>query len=374
MRERPLFAVVLAAGESRRMHSALTKPLHRLCGRPMIDYVLDALVEVEVDRAVVVVGHGATDVVKAVQAEHRPGLPLEFVEQVEPLGTGDAVAVGLTGLPGSFDPESSGAAGDADLVVLPADAPLLRPPTLAALVRLHRAADSAATVLSAKVEVPAGYGRVVRNDDGRVLRVVEHADAGDTERAIDEVATAVYCFRHAVLAPVLRRLSPDNARGEYYLSGAVEELRAAGYAVETLVMADSTEAAGVNDLAQLAAAEAVLRERLNERLMRRGVRIVDPEQTYLDADVSVEPDATLLPGTILEGATVVRAGAVVGPATRLADCEVGERAVVGHTVGERAIVGADCRVGPWATLEPGARLAPGTVTGPFFRGSADTLA
>jgi bifunctional UDP-N-acetylglucosamine pyrophosphorylase/glucosamine-1-phosphate N-acetyltransferase len=363
MRLRPLFAVVLAAGDSPRMHSSLSKPLHRLCGRPMVDYVLDALVELEVDRAVVVVGHGATDVVKAVQAEHRPGLPMEFVEQVEPLGTGDAVAVGLTGF---FDED-----GEADLVVLPADAPLLRPPTLAAVVRLHRVADAGATVLTAEVDVPAGYGRVVRSADERVLRIVEDADADSSERELREIATSVYCFRHAVLAPVLRRLSPDNARGEYYLSGTVEELRHAGYAVESLRMADPTEAAGVNDLAQLAAAEAVLRARLNERLMRRGVTMVDPEQTYLDADVTVEADATLLPGTILEGATVVRAGAVVGPATRLVDCEVGERAIVESTTAERAVIGADCRVGPWACLDPGTRLAQGTVTGPFFRGSAD---
>lgn len=366
MRLRPLFAVVLAAGDSPRMHSSLSKPLHRLCGRPMVDYVLDALVELEVDRAVVVVGHGATDLVKAVQAEHRPGLPMEFVEQVEPLGTGDAVAVGLTGLPGTFGEE-----GEADLVVLPADAPLLRPPTLAALVRLHRVADAAATVLTAEVDVPSGYGRIVRADDQRVLRIVEDADADTSERELREIATSVYCFRHAVLAPVLRRLSPDNARGEYYLSGTVEELRRTGYAVESLRMADPTEAAGVNDLAQLAAAEAVLRARFNERLMRRGVTMVDPEQTYLEVGVTVEPDVTLLPGTILEGATVVRAGAVVGPAARLSDCEVGERAIVHSTVAERAVIGADCRVGPWASLEPGTRLAPGTVTGPFFRGSAE---
>jgi bifunctional UDP-N-acetylglucosamine pyrophosphorylase / glucosamine-1-phosphate N-acetyltransferase len=366
MRMRPLFAIVLAAGDSPRMHSSLSKPLHRLCGRPMVDYVLDALVELEVDRAVVVVGHGANDVVKAVQAEHRPNLPMEFVEQVEPLGTGDAVGVGLTGLPGTFGEE-----GEADLIVLPADAPLLRPPTLAALVRLHRVADAAATVLTADVDMPAGYGRVVRSDDERIVRVVEDADADASERQLHEIATSVYCFRHAVLAPVLRRLSPDNARREYYLSGTVEQLRQAGYAVESLCMADPTEAAGVNDLAQLAAAEAVLRSRHNERLMRRGVTMVDPEQTYLEAGVTVEPDVTLLPGTILGGSTVVRAGAVVGPATRLTDCEVGERAVVESTVGERAVVGADCRVGPWASLEPGSRLAPGTVTGPFFRGSTD---
>ncbi len=333
----------------------------------MIDFVLDALVELEVHRAVVVVGHGANEVVKAVQAEHRPNLLIEFVEQVERLGTGDAVGVALTGLPSSFGEE-----GDGDLVVLPADAPLLRPPTIAALVRLHRAADAGATVLTAEVEVPVGYGRVVRHADGRVMRVVEEADADHEVRQLREIATSVYCFRHSVLAPVLRRLSPDNARGEYYLSGTVEALRAAGYAIESLRMADPTEAAGVNDLAQLAAAEAMLRSRLNERLMRRGVTMIDPEQTYVEAGVVVEEDVTLLPGTILEGTTMVRAGAVVGPACRLTDCDVGERAVVEHTVADRTLIGAEAHVGPWALLEPGTRLAPGTVTGPFFRGTADS--
>lgn len=367
MRHRPLFAVVLAAGDGSRMRSSLSKPLHRLCGRPMIDYVLDALVELSVDRAAIVVGHGATDVVKAVQAEERPGLVIEFVEQSSPRGTGDAVGVALTGLP--FEEES-----DADIVVLPADAPLLRPPTLAALVRTHRTADAGATVLTAEIDVPWGYGRVVRAADGRVLRVVEDADAGADEQRLREIATAVYCFRHGVLPPVLRRLSPDNARGEYYLSGTVEVLHDLGYGVEALRMDDPTEAAGVNDLAQLSAAEAVLRARLNERLMRRGVTIVDPEQTYLEAGVSVAGDATLLPGTVLEGRTVVHAGAVVGPATRLVDCEVGARASVAFTDAERAVIGEDCRVGPWAALEPGTRVARGTVTGPFFRGTADPTA
>src|SRR5580658_8875534 len=363
MSHRPLFAVVLAAGDSARMHSPTPKPLHRLCGRPMILYVLDALHELEVDRAVVVVGHRAPDIAKAVHAEDRPGLPIEFVEQADPLGTGDAVAVALTALPGAFGEEGGEVEGD--LVVLPADAPLVRPPTLAALVRLHRAADAGATVLTAEVEEPAGYGRVVRGADKRVARIVEHDDADYEERSISEIATSIYCFRHAVLAPVLRRLSPDNARGEYYLTGAIEVLRDFGYAVESLLVGDATEAAGVNDRAQLAAAEAVLRSRINERFMRRGVTMVDPEQSYVEPGVVLEEDVTLLPGTILEGSTVVRAGAVVGPGVRLVDCEVGERAVVEQTTGERAVVGADCHVGPYAVLDRGTRLAPGTVTGPF---------
>lgn len=369
MSRRPLFAVVLAAGDNTRMRSPVPKPLHKLCGRPMILYVLDALVELEVDRAVVVVGYRAPDIAKAVHAEDRPGLPIEFVEQAEPLGTGDAVAVALTALPGAFGEE--GGETEADLVVLPADAPLVRPPTLAALVRLHRAADAGATVLTAEVDEPAGYGRVVRGGDGRISTIVEHDDAGSDERSIREIATSIYCFRHSVLAPVLRRLSPDNARGEYYLTGAIEVLRDFGYAVESLLVADPSEAAGVNDRAQLAAAEAVLRSRINERFMRRGVTMVDPEQTYVEPGVVLEEDVTILPGTVLEGTTSVRAGAVVGPGVRLLDCEVGERAIVEQATGERAAIGADSHVGPFAVLERGTRLAPGTVTGPFFRGSPE---
>lgn len=368
MSRRPLSAVVLAAGHSPRMLSSTAKSLHRLCGRAMILHVLDALAELAVDRVVIVVGHGSNEVVKTVQAEASPGLVIEFVEQAEPRGTGDAAAVALTGFPESFEENGE----DGDLVVLPGDAPLLRPPTLAALVRLHRAADAATTILTAVVEDPSGYGRIVRGREDRVTAIVEDADATEDELRIDEVATSIYCFRHSVLAPVLRRLSPDNARGEYCLTGAVEVLGRAGYRIESLQLVDPSEAAGVNDRAQLAAAEAVLRARINERFMRRGVTMIDPEQTYIEAGVSLDEDVTLLPGTVLEGSTVVRSGAVVGPATRLSDCEVGERSRVEETVAQWAIIGGDCHVGPYAVLDPGTRLAPGTVTGPFFRGSADT--
>jgi bifunctional UDP-N-acetylglucosamine pyrophosphorylase/glucosamine-1-phosphate N-acetyltransferase len=236
-------------------------------------------------------------------------------------------------------------------------------------VRAHRATDAAATLLTAEVTDPNGYGRVVRSKDGRVARIIDHLEATDVEREIREIATSIYCFRHSVLAPALRRLSPDNAMGEYYLTDTPQVLHQAGYDVETLVLEDPTEAAGVNDRAQLAAAEAVLRERINERFMRRGVTMVDPEQTYLDGSVDIAEDVVLFPGTVLQGDTKVGRGAIIGPATRLVDCEVGGSARVTESVGERAVIGDDCRVGPFAVLDPGTRLAPGTITGPFFRGS-----
>ena len=365
MSQRPLAAVVLAAGEGTRMRSSRPKPLHLLCGRPMVVHVLDALAELPIDRVVVVVGHGAERVSKLVQAHAPDGLAIEFVEQRVQRGTGDAVSVALTGFGNEEELE------DGDIVVLPGDTPLLRPPTLAALVRAHRQSGAAASVLTAVIDDPTGYGRIVRGKDDRVLRIVEHADAEPDELAIREVNTSIYCFRRGVLAPALRRLSPENAQGEYYLSDIVEVLADAGYPVISMVAEDAMETAGVNDRAQLAVAEAELRARTNERWMRRGVTMVDPEHTYIDAGVELAPDVTLFPGTILRGATVVGSGAEIGPYSHLVDTVVGERAVVDYTVARQATIGDDARVGPFASLEPGAVVPEGAVTGPHSRAHDD---
>ena len=325
----------------------------------MVVHVLDAVAELAVDRVVVVVGHAAERVSKLVQAQAPESLSIEFVEQRVQRGTGDAVSAALTGF--GDDDE------DGDILVLPGDTPLLRAPTLAALVRLHRQADAAASVLTAVIDDPKGYGRVVRGKDDRVLRIVEEPDADDEEREIREVNTSIYCFRRGLLAPALRRLSPENAQGEYYLSDVVEVLAEAGYRVVSLIAPDAVETAGVNDRAQLAMAEAELRDRTNERWMRRGVTMVDPERTYIDASVDLAPDVTLFPGTILRGATSVGAGSEIGPDTQLVDTQVGERAVVEYSVARQAVVGTDARVGPFATLQPGADVAAGTVTGPHYQ-------
>lgn len=359
----PLHAIVLAAGEGTRMRSERPKPLHRLCGRPMVLHVLDALAELDLDRVVVVVGHGAEWVTKTLADDAPHGLRIEFVEQVVQRGTGDAVAVALTGLPEDDE--------HADVVVLPGDTPLLRPPTLAGLVRHHRATGAAATLLSAVVEVPTGYGRIVRSGEDQVARIVEEVDAGPEERRIDEVNTSIYCFRRSLLPPALRRLSPSNVQGEYYLTDVVGVLHDAGYGVGAVEVVDPVEVSGVNDRAQLARTEAELRRRVNERWMQAGVTMLDPAHTYLDVTVELAPDVSLYPGTILQGATTVGAGAEIGPSTQLADCRVGARAVVRATVGHGAEVGADAQVGPWAYLPPGTSVPVGSVTGPGFSASVD---
>ena len=364
MTTRPLSAVVLAAGEGTRMMSARPKPLHRLCGRPMILHVIDALAELAVERVVIVVGHGADRVQKAVTEEAPPGVQIQFVEQTVQRGTGDAVSVGITALPDADDE-------DGDVIVLPGDTPLLRPATIAALVRQHRGADAAATLLTARVADPYGYGRVVRREDGRVERIVEEVDATLDERAIDEVNTSIYVFRHGVLAPAMRRVMPDNVKGEYYLTDVVGVLVAAGYTVTSLEAADSMEAAGVNDRAQLAVAEAELRDRTNERWMRRGVTMLDPEHTYVDASVELGTDVTLFPGTILQGRCIIGEHAEIGPHTRLVDCVVGEGAVVTNTVGRQAEIGDHANVGPFASLDPGSHVGAGVSTGAFYVATVD---
>jgi len=348
------------------MRSSRPKPLHRLCGRPMILHVLDALAELPVQKVVVVVGHRADWVTKTL-VDHAPhSLLIEFVEQSAQLGTGDALAVGLTALPdGLVD-------ADGDVVVLPGDTPLVRPPTLAALVRHHRNTGAAATLLTALLPDPTGYDRVLRDKEGAVVRVVEDAEVDDVHAQVEEIATAIHCIRHAVLAPALRRLRPVGRTGEHSLTGIYAVLHDAGYGVESYVVADPMEAAGVNDRAQLAVAEAELRDRINERWMRRGVTMWDPERTYVDAGTRLAPDVVLLPGVVLQGECVVAAGAELGPDCHLVDTVVGPGAKVTKSTGARAEVGAEARVGPFAVLGPGAQVPDGAHVAPFTRLGADT--
>ena len=358
---RPLSAIVLAAGHGTRMRSDRPKPLHVLVGKPMVVWVLDALADCDVGRVSVVVGHGGEEVAKRL-SEDAVDRPLEFVEQTVQRGTGDATAVGLTGLaPDDYDEPQ-------DVLVLTADTPLLRAETLAALVEAHRSSDAACTVLTADLADPTGYGRIVRGRDERVMRIVEQADATSEEEAITEINTGIFCFRRGLLAPALRRITPDNAQGELYLTDVVEVLAETGHNVTSMVAADPNETHGINDRVQLSSAEAELRRRINTGWMRQGVTMVDPARTHVDATVELARDVTLYPETMLQGDTRVGAGADVGPGVQLVDTRVGEAARVAHTVAVRADIGDGATVGPWAALGPGDEVSSGVTTGPHYAG------
>lgn len=358
--DRPLSAIVLAAGHGTRMRSERPKPLHVLVGKPMVLWVLDALADCDVDRVAVVIGHGGEAVSKRL-LEHAGDRPLEFVEQTAQRGTGDATAVGLTGLDDDWDEPH-------DVLVLTGDTPLLRPATLAALVAHHRDSDAACTVLTARMPDPTGYGRIVRGRDARLVRIVEQADTTPEEAEIDEVNTGIFCFRRSLLSPALRRIRPDNAQGELYLTDVVAVLAEAGHKVTALAADDPDETHGINDRVQLAAAEAELRQRINHGWMRAGVTLVDPDQTYVDATVQLGRDVTLYPGTMLRGSCAIGEGADVGPGAHLTDTVVGDRARVSQTVADRAHIGDDAVVGPWAALGPGDEVPSGQVTGPHYAG------
>jgi bifunctional UDP-N-acetylglucosamine pyrophosphorylase / glucosamine-1-phosphate N-acetyltransferase len=361
MTARPLSAIVLAAGHGTRMRSTRPKPVHNLVGRPLVRHVLDALATCPVSRVVVVVGHGAEEVTKKLQEAPGPWT-MEFVEQHTQRGTGDAVGVGLTGLPD----DDLEIADDGDVLVLPGDTPLLRPTTVADLVTEHRLSGAAATVLTARLDDPNGYGRVVRNKDGGVRAIVEDRDASDEEREIDEINTGIYVFRRSLLTPALRRITTDNAQGELYVTDVIEVLSSAGHKVIGVEAEDPDETHGVNDRAQLAIAEAELRHRINDHWLRAGVTIVDPAATYVEADVELEADVTLWPGSILQGDTIVASGAEIGPNTHLIDTRVGAGARVFQSTARQAEIGEEAQVGPYAAIAAGQRIAAGMRTGPFY--------
>lgn len=336
------------------MKSSRPKPLHLLCGRPMLFCVLDALADIDPDRVVVVVGHAAERVTK--KAQDDSGMPLEFVEQRVQRGTGDAVGVALT----AFAEIDESDDDDDDLLVMPGDQPLLRASTIADLVAHHRETGAAATLLTAHLPDATGLGRIVRDKHGNVQRIVEHRDATSDERKITEINTSIYVFRRSLLAPALRKVEPNNSQGEYYLTDTIQVLSRAGHIVEAVVAADEAETHGVNDRVQLALAESVLRARTNDKWMRLGVTMLDPANTYVDATVLLAPDVTLFPGAILQGTTVVGAQTEIGPGTRLVNTVVGERCRIEHTTGRDCVIGDDCVVGPYVGLSPGTEIPAGS--------------
>jgi len=355
-------AIVLAAGEGTRMRSTRPKPLHMICGRAMVLHVIHALERLRPERTAVVVGHGAERVTKEIQELAPSWANVVFVEQARQRGTGDAAAHGMSALPGDdLDDEST-------ILVLPGDAPLLRPETLDELVATHVANQNAATLLTSTMDDPTGYGRVIRAADGRVLRIVEQRDASPEELDVHEINTSIYAFRREVFGPALRHLSPDNTQGEYYLTDVVSVLGGMGHRLGR-VQSPAQETQGVNDRWQLALAERELRARTNRQWLLNGVTMLDPRQTFIDVTVKLGRDVTLYPGTILEGTTVVGDGCEIGPDTRLEDCAVGRRCTIQHTVGTEAEIGGGAVVGPYAHLPAGSAVAEAAVTGAFYTAS-----
>ncbi|MGE4427093.1 MAG: bifunctional UDP-N-acetylglucosamine diphosphorylase/glucosamine-1-phosphate N-acetyltransferase GlmU [Solirubrobacteraceae bacterium] len=344
--------IVLAAGRGTRMRSATPKVLHEICGRPLVGWVLAAATGAGAHRVVVVdqparVLDGrlpdGVDTVAQVAAEHGEG-------------TAGAVAAAA----GLIDP-------DRPVVVLAGDVPLITADAIAALAAAHTASTAASTILTTRLDDPTGYGRVVRDTDGHVVKVVETkepGDATDEELRIDEVNAGIYAFDGRLLLDALGRVGDDNAQGERYLPDVLGILRGDGHAVAAHRLDDPALVLGVNDRAQLATVRRVAQDRIHAAHLRAGVTIVNPESTVIDHGVTIEPDATIEPGCVLRGTTTIAAGAVVGPHTVATDATIGAAEVVhSHVLG--ATVEAGATVGPFAYLRPGTVLRPSSKAGAF---------
>lgn len=338
------------------MKSDLAKVAHVAAGRPLVGWVLEAVTPLQPERTVVVVGHGA-DQVRAILPEG-----VSDALQAEQNGTGHAAQIGLDAL-GPVDPDDV-------VMILYGDTPLLTSGLLGDLADLED--DEAGRLISARFEDPSGYGRVLRDGSGDVLGVVEHRDCTPEQLAIDEINAGIYAVRAGRLADALKQVDNDNAQGEYYLTDVIGILVAEGDRL-TAVEATPEEVMGINSQDQLAAARKELQQRTNQRLMESGVAIIDPDRTYIDESVQVEPGARIYPGTHLEGETTVGADSQVGPDVFAVDATIGAGSTVWYAVLRGAVVGDGCEVGPYASLRPGTVLKDGAKVGTFVETKNTTL-
>jgi bifunctional UDP-N-acetylglucosamine pyrophosphorylase / glucosamine-1-phosphate N-acetyltransferase len=349
---RPVAVIVLAAGEGTRMKSRIPKVLHPVCGRSMLGHALVAASEMAPQRLVVVAGHGR-DEVSAEAARYAPGVSVVIQDRLG--GTGHAVRMVTEALGVMYG----------TVVVTYGDMPLLRAQTLDALVRAHDASGNAVTALTARASDPSGYGRIVRDERGCLAEIVEEADATPEQRAIDEINSGCYAFDGAVLADAVKRVATSNAQEQEYLTDVVAIARGDGHLVGTVLAADPAEIQGVNDRLQLAEAVGTYNRRLLDDWMRAGVTIVDPGATWIDVGVTLARDVEILPGTHLQGKTVIGSGSRIGPACVLRDTTVAPDATVLYAVCESAEIGSGACVGPFARLRPGARVGTDAYIGTY---------
>jgi bifunctional UDP-N-acetylglucosamine pyrophosphorylase / glucosamine-1-phosphate N-acetyltransferase len=352
-----VFAVILAAGQGTRMKSKLYKVLHPVCGKPMVEHVVDHIQSIDVSRIVTVVGHGAELVKETL------GNKSEYVLQAEQLGTAHAIQ--------QAEPVLGGLEGTT--LVVCGDTPLIRPETMQALYMHHAQNNAKATILTAVAENPTGYGRVLRDVNGQVAQIVEQKDATPEQQLVKEINTGTYCFDNKALFEALKLVNNNNAQGEYYLPDVIEILQKQGEVVTAYVTDSFDETLGVNDRFALSQAEELMRARINERHMRNGVTIINPQTTHISADAVIGSDTVLLPGTIIEGKTFIGEDCKIGPNSHIVNSTIGHKTTVHSSVVLDSEIGSETAVGPFAHLRPDSKLGNHVKIGNFVEVKKSTL-
>lgn len=341
-------AIILAAGAGKRMKSRTNKVLHNLCGKPMVEHVINACQDIGISRFYVVIGRDAS------QVKEHLGDDYTYVLQEEQLGTGHAAL--------QVKPYYQ---HEPHVFVLCGDAPLITGATLERMQQIHLERNADVTLLTAIFPQPGDYGRVLRDACGQVCGLVEAKDATLEQRAINEINTGFYCFRAERLFQALGQLTNNNAQGEYYLTDVIQAIYQSGGRVASCVLDDNNESLGINDRVRLAEAESVLRQRIRNKLMLAGVTFLQPETCLVDASVSIGQDTVIYPGVVLEGKTTIGRDCVIGPNTRLVDCQVGDSVSIEFSVARQSTLGDNCAIGPYAYLRPQTELAEGVKVGDF---------
>ncbi|KHF37741.1 bifunctional UDP-N-acetylglucosamine diphosphorylase/glucosamine-1-phosphate N-acetyltransferase GlmU, partial [Halalkalibacter okhensis] len=343
------YAVILAAGQGTRMKSKLYKVLHPVCGKPMVQHVVDQVSSLGFEEKVAVVGFGAEVV------QQQLGSEVSYAVQEEQLGTGHAVMQAASMLEGK----------EGTTVVLCGDTPLLTAETIDHLLACHDKKEAKATILTAVASDPTGYGRVIRNKEGLVERIVEHKDATEEERNVTEINTGTYCFDNIALFEALQKVGNDNAQGEYYLPDVIEILQKSGEIISAYQTPSFNETLGVNDRVALAEAEVIMKRRVNEYWMRQGVTIIDRDNTYISTDASIGQDTVLYPGTVILGKTTIGDDCIIGPNTEMKDSTIGNGTNIRQSVVYNSEVGNTVTIGPFAHVRPDSTISDDVRIGNF---------
>lgn len=346
-------SIILAAGEGTRMKSKMSKVLHKIGGKPLVKHVLDACTHANIDKNIIIVGHGKEQVIEQISHDG-----IIFKEQPiyegAPYGTGFAVSHAMDEIE-----------EDSTVVILCGDTPLITGETINELKDFHNKGNYDGTVLTAVLDDATGYGRIVKDESGELVKIVEQKDASKEEQSIREVNSGMYCFKGGALKHGLKKITNDNSQNEYYLTDLISILKDDNYKVGACIMDDSQEIIGVNNRVQLSLCEEIIRMRINEKLMLEGVSIIDPRSTYIEDGVTIGIDTVIYPGTVLEGKTKIGENCIIRSNTRIFNSTIHDNVEIESSLIEESIVEGNCHIGPYAHLRPNSHLQKNVNIGNF---------